>query len=277
LARIDDLAASFAEIEGRGTTNVFQEMKRILFEQGVDEAIAYVFSQRASILERVKVRAATAHKRNRADLHPLLKTAGLYEAKGQAAEARALYSDIFDVEPDWPEALHAFFWFLAGQGDIALVRTTLNQALREYEEAHRQAKRLAEADPTHSDWQRDLSVSYNKLGDVAVAQGKLEEAAAAYGDGLAIAKRLAEADPTHSDWQRDLSVSYNKLGDVAEKQKKDKDARGYWNKAFEVLSDIKIRGVHISPEDQHYLEILRSKAGLTKDLKLKNGDPLSNE
>ena len=41
LSRIEELAASFTEIEGRGTaTSVFQEMKRILTEQGVDEAIA---------------------------------------------------------------------------------------------------------------------------------------------------------------------------------------------------------------------------------------------
>lgn len=39
LSRIEELAVFFAEIEGRGaTTSVFQEMTRILAEQGVDEA-----------------------------------------------------------------------------------------------------------------------------------------------------------------------------------------------------------------------------------------------
>jgi L-amino acid N-acyltransferase YncA len=46
------LAASFAEIEGRGTaSNVIQEMTRILTEQGVDEAIAYVATHRPLILK----------------------------------------------------------------------------------------------------------------------------------------------------------------------------------------------------------------------------------
>ena len=212
LSRIEELAASFAEIEGRGTaTNVFQEMTRILAEQGVDEAIDYVVTQRSSILKTVNARAAAARERNRADLQPLLRIAGLHEAKGQSAEARALYTDILTVEPDWPEALHAAFWFLTEQGDIARVRTTLTDASRDYEEAQRMAQRLTEGDPTNTGWQRDLSVSYDKLGDVAVAQGKLEEAAKAYGETLAIFKKLAEGDPTNTGWQRDLSVSYNKL------------------------------------------------------------------
>jgi tetratricopeptide (TPR) repeat protein len=63
-------------------------------------------------------------------------------------------------------------------------------------------------------WQRDLSVSYNKIGDVLVAQGNLPEALKSYRDELAIADRLAKADPGNAGWQRDLSVSYNKLGDV---------------------------------------------------------------
>ena len=225
LSRIEELAASFAEIEGRGTaTSVFQEMTRILAEQGVDEAIAYVATQRSSILKTVHARAAAARERNRADLQPLLQTAGLHEAKGQAAEARALYTDILAVEPDWPEALHAAFWFLTDQGDIARVHTTLVDAWRDYEEAQRLAQRLTEGDPTNTGWQRDLSVSYDRLGDVAVDQGKLEEAAKAYGESLAIFKKLAEGDPTNTGWQRDLSVSYDKLGDVAVAQGKLEEA-----------------------------------------------------
>ena len=38
-------------------------------------------------------------------------------------------------------------------------------------------KRLAEADPRNSQWQRDLSISYAMLGDGGVGQGKLETGA----------------------------------------------------------------------------------------------------
>ena len=43
LSRIDELALSFAEIEGRAdSTTVFKEMTRILAEEGVDPTLAYI-------------------------------------------------------------------------------------------------------------------------------------------------------------------------------------------------------------------------------------------
>ena len=78
----------------------------------------------------------------------------------------------------------------------------------------RDCERLAEADPGNSGWQRDLSVSHNKLGDVQVAQGNLAAALTSFQASLAICERLAEADPGNSGWQRDLSVSHDQIGDV---------------------------------------------------------------
>ncbi len=76
-------------------------------------------------------------------------------------------------------------------------------------------ERLAAADPANTGWQRDLSVSHEKLGDVAAAAGDLTAARTAYQASLDIAERLAAANPANTGWQRDLSVSHNKLGDVA--------------------------------------------------------------
>ncbi len=57
------------------------------------------------------------------------------------------------------------------------------------------ATKLAAADPTNSEWQRDLSISHNKLGDLAQAAGDSTAARTAYQAGLEIAARLADADP----------------------------------------------------------------------------------
>ena len=76
------------------------------------------------------------------------------------------------------------------------------------------SKALIELDPANPDWQRDLSVSQNKVGAVLVDQGDLSGALTAYQAGLAIASRLAEADPGNAGWQWDLSISHEKLGDV---------------------------------------------------------------
>ena len=37
-------------------------------------------------------------------------------------------------------------------------------------------QRIADADPGYAEWQRDLSVSHNKIGDVLMTQGNLGEA-----------------------------------------------------------------------------------------------------
>jgi hypothetical protein len=53
-------------------------------------------------------------------------------------------------------------------------------------------ERLAKADPNNAGWQRDLTVSYNKVGDVLVAQGNLTEALKSFRDGLAAADADAQ-------------------------------------------------------------------------------------
>ena len=106
LSRIDELAASFAEIEGTGrSTQVFDEMTRIIAEEGVDQALAYAATKRPNILEQVKARDAATHEKNRADLLPLLKSAQLQADRNQPTEADRLFADILALEPDWPDAL----------------------------------------------------------------------------------------------------------------------------------------------------------------------------
>ena len=94
-------------------------------------------------------------------------------------------------------------------------RGTCPSAARLFQALHRQVRARAAADPANTQWQRDLSVSHNKLGDIAVAAGDLTTARTSYQAGLDIAQRLAAADPANTQWQRDLSVSHNKLGDIA--------------------------------------------------------------
>jgi hypothetical protein len=69
-------------------------------------------------------------------------------------------------------------------------------------------------------WQRDLSVSHNKMGDAMETQGKLAEALSNYRASFAIIERLAKADPSNAGWLRDLSVSHEKMGGVLRTQGK---------------------------------------------------------
>ena len=109
------------------------------------------------------------------------------------------------------------FWARTGLGDIAVARGDLNAALAAYHEA-RSVMGVFRRRPGNAGWQRDLSVSYNKVGGVQEAQGNLAGALKSYPDSLAIADSLAKSDPGNAGWQRDLSVSYNNVGGVQEAQ-----------------------------------------------------------
>jgi tetratricopeptide (TPR) repeat protein len=120
-----------------------------------------------------------------------------------------------EVRPLIPPAQRA--WMIVAHQEVQafLNAGDLPAATRQQQAIHQQVQARANTDPTNTQWQRDLSVSHNKLGDLATAAGDLTTARTAYQADLAIAERLAAADPTNTQWQRDLSVSHNKLGDLA--------------------------------------------------------------
>ncbi len=79
---------------------------------------------------------------------------------------------------------------------------------------HERLAEQAALDPGNAGWQRDLSVSHDRIGDAEMARGGRDAAIAAYRAGLAIRARLAALDPGNAGWQRDLSVSQLKIGDA---------------------------------------------------------------
>jgi tetratricopeptide (TPR) repeat protein len=113
---------------------------------------------------------------------------------------------------------HYKYWACIGLGDLWQRRGDLNAALNSYSDGLAIIDGLVKSDPGNAEWQRDLSVGYERVGDVQLAQGDLKAALKSYSDSLAIGERLTKADPGNAGWQRDLSVSYNKVGDVEEAQ-----------------------------------------------------------
>jgi tetratricopeptide (TPR) repeat protein len=120
-----------------------------------------------------------------------------------------------EIRPLIPPAERA--WTLVTDLEVQALMDAgdLPAATQQLHAMHQQIQARAAADPTNSEWQRDLSVSHNRLGDVAVAAGDLRAARTAHQASLDIRRRLAAADPTNSGWQRDLSVSHERVGDVA--------------------------------------------------------------
>ncbi|MET9224723.1 CHAT domain-containing protein [Lentzea sp. NPDC003310] len=102
------------------------------------------------------------------------------------------------------------------------------------------AERLAVADPGNAEYQRDLSVSHNRLGDVAVAMGDIGTAREHFQAGLDIAERLAVADPGNAEYQRDLSISHEKLGGVAVAMGDIGTAREYFQTGLDIAQRLAV-------------------------------------
>ena len=71
----------------------------------------------------------------------------------------------------------------------------LGGALKSYQTGMDIRRKLVERDPGNADWQRDLSISHNKIGEVQRAQGDLGGALKNYQADMEIARKLAKRDP----------------------------------------------------------------------------------
>jgi tetratricopeptide (TPR) repeat protein len=134
---------------------------------------------------------------------------------GVALSAVAGWLERFPAEKaDSPTWLRERSFLLDRQGFVLSTQGDLAGALASYRGSLEVMQRLADADPSNLDRQRDLSVSQAKMGDVLSARGDLAGALAAYRQALAMMQRLAAVDPSHVGWQWDLSVSRRNMGEA---------------------------------------------------------------
>ena len=147
------------------------------------------------------------------DVESLLGIGEIQIDRGDFNEARTPLERVLTLAKTDDQAFYRY-WALLGLGDTQKRRGDFVGALKSYRDGLAIADRMATSDLGNAEWQRDLSVSFNKVGDVQVAQGDRAGALKSYLDSLAIRDRLAKSDPGNAEWQRDLSVSYEKIGDV---------------------------------------------------------------
>ncbi len=109
-----------------------------------------------------------------------------------------------------------------------------DRALKRYERLLALEERRVKAEPERADYQRDLSISHERLGDLMSALGQGEQAREFYQKALAISERLAKAEPERADYQRDLSVSHERLGGLMSALGQGEQAREFYQKALAI-------------------------------------------
>ena len=109
--------------------------------------------------------------------------------------------------------------------------------------------RLTELKPDNMLWQRDLSVSYNRIADVLLAAGDRTGALENYRKGLAIFDKLARSDPGNVQGQTDLIVSHFKLAQAGD------TPRENLVRALEIVKRLESEG-KLSAQQQGWVDAL---------------------
>jgi len=107
------------------------------------------------------------------------------------------------------------------------------------------SERLARAEPERADYQRDLSVSYERLGDLLRKEGNVGAAGEYFRQSLAIRERLADAEPERADLQRGLVVPLTHMAQL----EPDK-AHAYLGRALQILRALKSAGRQLEKLDE---------------------------
>jgi tetratricopeptide (TPR) repeat protein len=217
-----------AEMERlRETVRGFEQRERDTAETGPDrralQSLAQGDTRPATDILREQVQS------RRREAAAVSRQLGSLLSLTNSVEALAAYREAASLDPE-------DFWTWIEVGNREILAGSLTHATEAFRCAQERAARLNETDPHNTGWQRDLSVSHNRIGDIRRAQGDLAGALDAYNKGLEIRARLAETDKHNTEWQRDLSVSHNKIGNVRLVQGDLASALDAYNKHLEIAT-----------------------------------------
>ncbi len=197
------LTTALGEESGPNATGSKKQLIAQLQSGGITQAL--------DILQRLEMQATELAQPLRARAAQLAREQGALLLGRNAQKAYQAFERANQHEPQHLPSL----WQLA---DLSKVLGSLEQAMVWAQSALTKCQKLAASDPKNSDWQRDLSVSYDNVAGILQAQGERAEALVQYGKSLAIREKLAASDPKNSDWQRDLSVSYDNVAGILQAQ-----------------------------------------------------------
>lgn len=200
-------------VESGNASPEFIELTRIIQEQGVEEALAYIALQESRLLDRAGKLVAEKQQVIRNTLAPLLEAVRLHYTRGEYAEARTRCEKLLAIDPNWPDALHEHWATMTELGIQAEKYEAVTMVLENCEAAERSARRLVQIDPQNPVWQRDLAISLSRIGDMFLKLGRTDDAIQQFRDSFKIHRALCESDEPGRHI-RDLFIAIAKLADT---------------------------------------------------------------
>jgi len=147
--------------------------------------------------------------------------------------ALAIIESLLKRQPGDPSLMRHKSNFLGQIGHELAVRGDLEKALKVFRQSLEITRTLAGPD-SNANWQRDYSISLERVGDVLAAQGKWADALENYQASHSIRLKLQSRDPNNSMWQSDLFWTYQDIGDVKLGQNKVEEALENYDAAFTI-------------------------------------------
>jgi len=130
-------------------------------------------------------------------------------------------------------------------GETAIDRADLEDAVRAFRESVEQARKLAQREPDHPDWQRQLADSELWLGYAYWQQGELDQALDNFSRSLAAAERALALRPGDPSLLRTQANAHNNIAHVRERRGELDDAR----KEYETVLELQHRILQARPDD----------------------------
>ena len=200
-AEADQRAVAVEQKTKAEASEALAREQRVRAEQREEQAIDAVKRFRDAVADNPELK-------NDPVLEPLRKTL----LKEPLAFFKALRNSLQADEDARPESLSRL---ASAAFDLATITTEIgdnDDALIAYREAIAIYQKLANANPSITEFQSRLAGSYNNVGLLLQETAKPAEALKAYESALAIQRKLANANPSVSQFQSRLADNYNNIG-----------------------------------------------------------------
>lgn len=243
---------------------IYLNASKILGTEGAGNALRFLESNSP---DRKKQIALSITLRNRETLHlrrllqeEFLKANILCKCF-RYAEAESIFHEAIEADPTWLEPRHQYWCYLVDiKGSHQESHGNISEAQIAYNEAMRQSSLLAEEEPTEILWQRNLSISHERLGNLATKQGDYTTAKDSHISALKIRESLAINSPDFSMWVELLCLSRTHLGHIAKEQGDINEAQALYATAYDAAKDLVSRDTR-NKEWQRILAVAQNNLG----------------
>ncbi len=164
------------------------------------------------------------------------------QAYDNAKKAKDMAEPFQVSDPNNPEVLHLLYDSIWRMGDAISDRGAApaiqQQALVEYLEAQKLARRLLEMSPEDETRRRDLMFVHQKIGDARMELGDLDAAMAEYRAALTLIQSAVDGAPANRRWRRDLATTLRRIGQVHTAKNDFDGALEQLKVASEIITDL---------------------------------------